>query len=820
MTITRLARGVWLGALFVVLVAGVVVLTVTRPGAPSPAATAAGSFLETFNGAPGAPQSFVSNTVAVTRTERNLSGDTLQPPHHSMHGPDCAGPPATFTNPGSREMSVFQCRDHIMTSITGTPYGLVYLTPAALVDWSGGSATIAWDQSTARSSARDFLSVWITPWNSVLDVPAPVAVDNDLNGAPLYAIHFAMDFFTDRITPEAYIGGALTFYRESSVVPYSSVVTVDNARRDHFELNITASSVELRLNGTVIARGDGVTVPFTSGMVQFGHHSYSPGKGCKGFGANNAALVNPCVNGNDIASANTWHWDNFSINPALPASFLQGAPDYSEGGRVTLNGAAPANSRLRFNAIGRVELSWDGGRTWAVAPVQPGNQSRDEYHVSNYWVPVPAGATAFDIRLSLDSSYPSHMLHAKDFTVWTAAAGAGGTLPTPTATLTTTPTQTATATGTATATQTATATAAQTATATATQTGTPSGGSSGGGGSSGSGTTSAGVSIVQSGSTSRVIASGSVDGQGSFSSSNGAFSLALGPGAPGGLNVQLRSLPATQLPAPLPGGASLLAGAAFALQLQDEGGGTLAKLASPFSVTLGLAGSGAEAGTLAVLQYDSSTQAWSPLPAVSYGGQRVTFRTDRPATYALVAAPSVTHALRGGGLSAFTFTGADGTLPRELAAQLGFGVTAIWRWNPATQDFDRYIPGAPALVNTLQSIDRRAVVFVRVTGADLRWQTPDLFTASTRQDVTLRPGLNAFGFTGDDAAVTALLASLGSDLLSAQAYDTASGTWRTYIPGGPGFVNTLSTVSRLQPLFVRVRSGATLQLGERGIGGR
>jgi hypothetical protein len=425
MTVTRLARGSWLAALFVALVGATLTAAVVRPGTPLREAAAAGAFLETFDGAPGSPQPFTSTTVAVTRTERNLPGDNLQPPHLSMHGADCAGPPATFTNNGSREMAAYQCRDHVMTSISGTPYGLVYLTPAALADWSAGSATISWKQSTARSSARDFLSVWITPWANALDVPAPVAVDNDLNGAPLNAIHFVMDFFTDRITPEAYINGAVRYYNESSVVPYTRVVTPDNARRDAFELTVTASSVELRLNGTVIARGDGITVPFTSGMVQFGHHSYSPGKGCTGP----AGVVNRCVDGNDVASANTWHWDDFSISPSLPASFLQGTPDYSEGGRVTLPAPAQSGSRLRFNAIGRVELSWDGGRTWAIAPVQPGNQERDELHIANYWVSVPAGATAFDIRLAVDGPYPRSMLHAKDFTVWAQAPGTGAAAP-------------------------------------------------------------------------------------------------------------------------------------------------------------------------------------------------------------------------------------------------------------------------------------------------------------------------------------------------------------------------------------------------------
>ncbi len=781
-TITRVARGAWLGALLLALAGGSGVLTLMRPGAPTPEATAAGTFLETFDGSPGSPQPFTSSRVAVTRTERNLPGDNLQPAHHSMHGADCAGPPATFTNNGSRAMSVYQCRDHIMTSISGTPYGLVYLTPTALVDWSGGSATISWRQSTARSSARDFLSVWITPWANVLDLPAPVAVDNDLNGAPLNAIHFVMDFFTDRITPEAYFNGAVRYYNESSVIPYSRVVVPDNARRDLFEMTITASSVELRLNGTVIARGDGLTVPFTSGMVQFGHHSYSPGKGCGATYVD--ALINQCVNGNDIASSNTWHWDDFSINPSLPASFLQGAPDYSTGGRVSLPAPAQSGSRLRFNAIGRVELSWNGGSTWAVAPVQPGNQERDELHVASYWVPAPAGATGFDIRLSVDGPYPSQMLHAKDFTVWAAAAGTEAVATTVVATP-------ADATG-----------------ATATTTTAPAARTTGG-----AGTTSAGASIVQTGTTSALLASGTADAAGSFRSADGAFVLQLTAGVTGA-RIELRSLPPAQLPAALPSGTSLLGGAVFALQLQDGFGGSLT---SPFAATFGLAGVGADPGTVTVLQFDDASRAWVQVPSAMYTGARVAFRANRAATYAIVSAPAVTQTLRGGTLSALTFTGADGTLVEDLDAQIGPGVAALWRWDATAQDFQRYIPGAPAFVNTLRQVDRRAVLFARMQpGADVPWRTPDLFTSGTTRDVTLRAGLNAFGLTGDDAAVTSLLASLGANLQSAQVFDAGSGVWRAYIPGAPALVNTLSSVARLQPVFVRVRTGATLQVTERG----
>ena len=415
------------------------------------------TFTETFDGVPTTPQPYVSNTVAVTRTERNLTGDTVEPAHPASHGAGCSAPPATHTNSGSRADSVFQCNNHIMTSISGTPYGAVYLTPAAMADWSNGCATVSSRISTGRSSARDWWSVDITPWANVLDVPAGPAIDNDLNGAPLNAIHIEMDLFTDRITPEIYINGARTFYTESNVVAYPNVVTPSNTIRSLFALTICANTVELRLDGTLIMRGEGVTAPFTSGMVQWSHHAYSPGKGC---GTGQAGVINPCVDGDDIASSNTWHWDDFVITPAIELAFIQANEDYAADlfNIIHLPTPTVANSKLRFNAIGRVELSWDG-INYFDAPIQPGNQARDEFHVSNYWVDVPAGISQFYIRLSLDGPYTSGMLHGKDFTVWNVVGAGGSPTPTPTSTPTETPTSTATPTSSPTASPTATPTA-------------------------------------------------------------------------------------------------------------------------------------------------------------------------------------------------------------------------------------------------------------------------------------------------------------------------------------------------------------------------
>ena len=38
----------------------------------------------------------------------------------------------------SAEMTVFRCKDHVMTAIRADDYGVIYLTPDRLLDWSDG----------------------------------------------------------------------------------------------------------------------------------------------------------------------------------------------------------------------------------------------------------------------------------------------------------------------------------------------------------------------------------------------------------------------------------------------------------------------------------------------------------------------------------------------------------------------------------------------------------------------------------------------------------------------------------------------------------
>jgi hypothetical protein len=165
-------------------------------------------------------------------------------------------------------------------------------------------------------------------------------------------------------------------------------------------------------------------VQFTSGVVQFGHHSYTPTK-------DNAGVPG------------TRHWDNISINPATSFSMIKADRRYTQGGTVNFNGAAPSNAYLRFSGICRISV--DGVPVQRVADYDRWNVGYHAEHTSSYFVPIAAGKSSVNISFSDDGWYHTGLgCIAKDFSIWSREAP--GTAPTSTpsqsaATPTQTPTQ-------------------------------------------------------------------------------------------------------------------------------------------------------------------------------------------------------------------------------------------------------------------------------------------------------------------------------------------------------------------------------------------
>jgi hypothetical protein len=409
------------------------------------------AFLETVDGAPATPTAWTSPNWDISVHSRNA--DTWQhlETMHAMHGPDCGAPPATHQT-NSYEDSVFQCRNHLMTALKAEGYGVTYLTPNHLVDFSNGEAVISFDISTLRTSRRDFWDVWITPYEDHLQLPLETSFP-DLQGPPRNSIKFTL-------TSENTISGQIFRNFEPVLFPswpndtithnwwqgYQTIFTPDAARRDKVEIRLSRTRIKVGFPAYNFWYID-TEIPaldFTTGVVQFGHHSYNPEKDC-GV-ANTPGPDGQC-------RANTWHWDNFSISPARPFSIVKStrrsADAMSPG--IEFAAPAPANAKLRFVAIGtNIQVRFDNGG-WQPA-VKQAQVRADEGHFTNYWMDVPAGTTRVEFS---GGGWWGGSWAVRDASFWTRDAVAA---PPPDPTTTTAPTATAPATVPTTAAPTTTAT--------------------------------------------------------------------------------------------------------------------------------------------------------------------------------------------------------------------------------------------------------------------------------------------------------------------------------------------------------------------------
>lgn len=363
---------------------------------------AAPDFAESFDGAPAAPQPWSSPAWDIAVHSRDVDTWRALEPMEAMHGPDCGAPPATHTV-ASYEGAVFQCRDHLMTAISAAGYGVIYLTPSQILDFSQGEAVIRWDMSTLRTSGRDWVDVWITPFAENLQLPLELEVD--LSGPPRNAVHIRMDFGQNSFRATTYREFVGTELEQASLQGYEAFLTPDARRRDTFEVRISRGHLAVGMPGYQYWWVD-TPMPelgWDSGVVQLGHHSYNPTKDCGG----------PCA-------PNTWHWDNVQLSPARPFTLIKAAQRYADAeqpGPIALGAPAPASAHLRFSGVGpELAVSFDEGASWQPAVLQAQDTAffKDE-HFRSYWMPIPPGTRSVQFR---GSSWWGGGWHIRDISVW------------------------------------------------------------------------------------------------------------------------------------------------------------------------------------------------------------------------------------------------------------------------------------------------------------------------------------------------------------------------------------------------------------------
>jgi hypothetical protein len=321
----------------------------------------------------------------VTDYQRWGTGDAV----HAQHGADCGPPPATHLANKWGEY-VFICRNHLMTARAAPSYGATYLMPKAQANWSRRVAIVAWDVSTLSMSARDWIDLWITPFNELLAVPIDSGGPTAYQGHPRNAIHVRNSNDARSWTVTVIRG-----FREvrSATLQLPERVAPSATDRSSFELRITRAGVRLgmpRFNRWATVRA---AVPFTKGVVQWAQHSYNPTKDNSGVPA-------------------TWHWDNFFVTPARRLVMTRVSPvrtiaDNGDVRRLTFARPARAGARLAFGGVCRIAINFgDGWRRLSKQPASRGNVTEESS--ASYLVHVPRGAQRARIRFSGDDWYTGY----------------------------------------------------------------------------------------------------------------------------------------------------------------------------------------------------------------------------------------------------------------------------------------------------------------------------------------------------------------------------------------------------------------------------
>jgi hypothetical protein len=330
------------------------------------------------------------------------------------------------------EETAFLCRDHLMTSINGDDYGLIYFTPPALVDFSRGPAIVRWDMSTERMSTRDWVDVTISPWQD--NVARPLLSDLsqgvDLQGPPRNSIHVANDNAENTFLLRTTRDGAIQHFNNGWETPSMgqgiAASTNQAATRQTFQLTVQQNRVKLERLASATApalvifdRAIAATT-WTQGVVQFGHHSYDPAKDGAGVPA-------------------TWHWDNVQISPSVPFTIIPSGVHLisSDTQSVTFPAPAPAGAMLRFAATSGsdVQVSFNNG---AFQTAQRSTQAVvDRFKAVSYFTPIPAGTRT--VRFRATEAGGDHRV--EDPHIW-ALSGAPAPSATPTATPSPAPTAT------------------------------------------------------------------------------------------------------------------------------------------------------------------------------------------------------------------------------------------------------------------------------------------------------------------------------------------------------------------------------------------
>jgi hypothetical protein len=374
---------------------------------------------------PEAPGPWEPAGWSVVRHQRDPQSWYRIEPMMAWHGTGCQRPddavPANRTHLVTeyRDM-VFLCRNHMMTATNASGYGVVYVTPGHLVDFSERDAVVRFDVATLRESGRDWIDLWLTPYAENLVAPLDDSLP-DLQGAPRRAVHVRMTAQRGRSAFDAAVvrNHAEVRLRVADTTSYETAFAARGlapsaTRRDTFELHVSRTRVRFgmpRYNLWWVDAEIPGGLDWSRGVIQIGHHSFDPA--------------------GDGGGPTSWHWDNIGAAPAVPFTIVRARSRYVDAstpdGEAAFASAAPEGAYLRAAVIGATEVSVAGadGRFGAWAPLAlQAQRPLAPQRFASAWMAVPTGtvrARFRPVRAQLAASGGRWMV--RDLELWATPAG-------------------------------------------------------------------------------------------------------------------------------------------------------------------------------------------------------------------------------------------------------------------------------------------------------------------------------------------------------------------------------------------------------------
>jgi hypothetical protein len=419
------------------------------------------SFVQQFPGTPPIPQPYDNPDswdifVNGFNSHEAGTGATI-----AQHGPNCEPPGFPYTAANSHHVNsaaeaVFICNNHLMTGPGLSGYSAIYLTPPALADFSNGSTTISWNMSTLRSSARDWVDVVITP----LSERSSLAYNNNDQHIPPHNIHVTLAGTNVWQAFQRMGGGTQYGQGQDVLIPGDGFTTWDAvferaglqespARRDQFQIVLSRTHISVCMPGYQQPNG-GVfcwintnllqpldpSVWNDQAVVQWNHRVYNAEKACNEHNGQpqpwvDEFSINHSAYGDLHCPPDTWHWSDFSIQPAAPMQIINSVPQQVEvnTGRpsvVSFAAPAPANASLSFVAFSHtpdLQVSFDQGQSWSAPHVQPANAPNNGASEENgeaFFTPIPQGVQQVMMR-GTNGFWGS--FYAGDFAIYAGGAG-------------------------------------------------------------------------------------------------------------------------------------------------------------------------------------------------------------------------------------------------------------------------------------------------------------------------------------------------------------------------------------------------------------